>query len=197
MLFCPFCREAFEATTRCPDHELELVAWHQLPREVPTISDDALLAPYSMAVGRGWVFVGVALTLIAFVLPMLTLSGATELHANMLRFASLRAGKLWMVPLSGLAQLTMMFRRRTPSSLRSVRVAVAAVALMPSLALAVTLLGVKTAADALSERTGELTSMTIEWGSYLVFAAAIPMLVGALRLGVTGADAPANQHRRE
>jgi len=190
VLFCPFCREAFERTTRCPDHEMPLVAWHQLPREAVIVSDDARLGPYALIAGRGWVFLGAGLTLFSFVLPMLTMSGETELHANMFRFASLRAGKLWMVPLASIAQAAILFRRRTMRGLRAVRIAVACVALMPSAALALTLQGVTAAAAATTQRTGEEITVTIEWGSYLVFVAAFVMLYGAIRLGV----APTSTH---
>lgn len=183
VLFCPFCRDAFEGATRCPDHDLALVEWHALPRDAKPLSDDARLSPYALTAGRGWVFLGVGLTLAAFVMPMLTLNGETELHANMLRFASLRAGKLWMVPLSAVAQVMVLFRRRTPRGMRAVRVAVAAVALMPSIAVAFTLRGVQSAAQAVSARTGHPVDVTIEYGCYLVFVAAVVMLYGAFRLG--------------
>lgn len=185
VLFCPFCRESFERTTRCPDHEMQLVAWHQLPREVVAVPDDERLPPFALAAGRGWVFLGAGLTLLAFLLPMLTLSGETELHANMFRFASLRAGRLWMVPLASIAQAMILFRRRTMRGMRAVRLAVGCVALMPSLSLAWTLRGVSEAAAATSLRTGVEIGFTIEWGSHLVFLALVLMLFGASRLGVT------------
>lgn len=196
VLFCPFCREAFEGSARCPDHEMQLVAWHQLPREVAPMSDDQRLAPYSLIAGRGWVFLGAGLTLFAFILPMLTMIGETELHANMFRFASLRAGKLWMVPLASIAQAMILFRRRTMRGLRAVRLAVACVALMPSLALGLTLQGVAAAATATTQRTGEEIRITIEWGAYLVFVAALLMLYGAIRLGVPATSTHSTSDQR-
>lgn len=184
VLFCPFCREAFEGTKQCPDHDLLLVAWHELPRSVEPLSEDERLTPYALVAGRGWVFLGAGLTLLAFVMPMLTLGGDTELHANMLRFATLRSGKLWMVPLASVAQAMILFRRRTLRGMRGVRLAVGCVALMPSIALALTLRGVRDAALMAAQRSGDSMQLIIEWGSYLVFIAALPMLYGAARLGV-------------
>lgn len=124
--------------------------------------------------------------MIAFVMPMITLTGETELHANMLRFASLRAGKLWMVPFAALAQVMILFRRRTPRGMRSVRLASAAVALMPLVALGVTLRGVWLAAEAIEARTGTATAMTLGAGCYMLAFAAVVSLMGAARLGVQG-----------
>lgn len=164
---------------------MPLVAWHALPREASAISEDLRLAPLSLLAGRGWVFLGALLTLVAFLLPVLTITGETELHANMFRFASLRAGKLWMVPLAAIAQIMILFRRRTLRGMRSARVAVGCVALMPSLALALTLQRVTSAARALALRSGDAdVGVHVEWGSYLVFFAGVVMLFGAVRLGV-------------
>lgn len=168
---------------------MQLVAWHQLPRVVVAVTDDERLAPYALFAGRGWVFLGAGLTLFAFILPMLTMTGEVELHANMFRFASLRAGKLWMVPLAAIAQAMILFRRRTMRGLRAVRIAVACVALMPSVALLMTLQGVIAAAAATAQRTGDPITVTIEWGSYVVLVGALLMLYGAMRLGVL-ANAP-------
>ena len=33
LLFCPFCRECFEGEAQCPEHELALVRFEDLPRE--------------------------------------------------------------------------------------------------------------------------------------------------------------------
>ncbi len=193
VLFCPFCRDSFEGARRCPDHDLELVAWHKLPRLAAPIEDTARVAPFDLRFGRGWVLLGAGLTVVAFLLPMLTMGGETELHANMFRFASLRAGKLWMVPLSAIAQAMILFRRRTPAGMRRTRVAVAVVALMPSVALAITLRGVFTAAEHMSRRTGEPVAITIEWGSYVVIVAALFMLYGAARLGITPHAVPEDE----
>lgn len=184
VLFCPFCRDAFESTLRCPDHDMDLVAWHALPQEKAPIDEDQRLPPFALLAGRGWVFLGAGLTLLAFVLPMLTMTGETELHANMFRFASLRAGKLWMVPLAAIAQLMILFRRRTLRGMRAARVAVACVALMPAVALGLTLQRVNAAADAMTQRVGNPTTVDVEYGSYLVFLAALVMLFGTFRLGV-------------
>lgn len=191
VLFCPFCRDSFEGTRRCPDHELELVPWHALPRDVSRLEDDDRVSPYALVAGRGWLFLGAALTMAAFVMPMLTLTGETELHANMLRFASLRAGKLWMVPFAALAQVMILFRRRTPRGMRSVRLATAAVALMPLVALGVTLRGVWLAAAVMEARTGTATAMTFGAGCYVLAGAAVISLIGAARLGVQNSPAEA------
>jgi hypothetical protein len=184
VLFCPFCRESFEGVRRCPDHELDLVPWHALPMTPTPVDEATRLAPYSLQLGRGWLLAGALITLVAFVLPMLTLSGDPPLHANMLRFASLRAGKLWMVPLSSIAVVMLVLRRRTPRAMRGARLAVAVLALMPLMSLAITLRGVWSATAALSARTGDAMELTVEWGSYTLLLGTLLMLRGAWSLGV-------------
>src|ERR1700741_1529616 len=99
VLFCPFCREAFEGDQRCPEHELDLVTWAELPRAVPQLTDDYALPWPSLRLGRGWVAGGAAVALFAFVaLPLAGVDGALRMGGTMLMLAVASTPKLWLVP---------------------------------------------------------------------------------------------------
>ncbi|HVZ36050.1 MAG TPA: hypothetical protein VG963_26665, partial [Polyangiaceae bacterium] len=64
VLFCPFCRECFEDSSTCPEHELRLVPFDQLTPDPearedegdaapPTNAEEAHLAPFDPRFGRG------------------------------------------------------------------------------------------------------------------------------------------------
>ena len=66
VLFCPFCGEAFEGETRCPEHELLLLPWTELPRKPRAADAHAALPWYSPRAGRGGVFAGACIALLSF-----------------------------------------------------------------------------------------------------------------------------------
>ena len=184
VLFCPFCREGFEDEHECPDHELPLVPWQRLPPEAHDGSADRPVGPWEARYGRGPVAVGSLATVVAFFLPCVSLRGAREATSTMLELALNRAGRLWIVPLACVFTLMTLFRRRTLTAMRGARLAVPIVALMPSVALVMTLIGARDAADFLSLQLGQEVSVQVEVGSYVVLLALPIMVVGGVRLGV-------------
>lgn len=192
VLFCPFCGEAFEAQTRCPEHELQLVSWHALTERSRPVSETEQLPWQTVRLGRGWLAAGAALTLLAFVaLPVAEVDGALQMSGSMLRLALQRAPKLWLVPAAAVAQLMFLHRRRSPRSLKEARLASALVACIPTLAVTFTWLGARDAVALLADRLQQPLETHIGTGAAVVGLAGAVMLIGALRLGVVGDPKPA------
>jgi len=186
VLFCPFCREAHEGQTHCPEHELPLVPFFELPSERKGPAADEVLPLWAPILGRGWVASGAIATLLSFaVLPLAVVEGPVPMGGTMLRLALTTTPKLWLIPAAAAAQLAVLYRRRTPAAMRAARVVVPLVALIPGAAALWTLHGVQQAVALLAERTGQALEPSLGVGSYLVFGATFPMLWGGLRLGVT------------
>lgn len=186
VLFCPFCREAFEGEQRCPEHELELVRWSLLPTAVPEQMDDFSLPWPSPRFGRGWVAAGAGLSLLAFsALSIARVEGDLRMGGSMLMLALGGTPKLWLVPAAAWAQLMILYRRRSPAAMRGARLAVAIVACIPALAAALTFFDASTAIDAI-ERTRHLElELYPGAGVYALAIAATSMLGGAIKLGAT------------
>ena len=180
--FCPFCRESFEDADSCPEHGLRLVEFMELPRELDEEPGDAWL-PLKFTHQRGWLFLGAALTLVAFGLPMATLSGQVDAQDSMWDMANARTKTLWLVPMIALGQLATLYRRRTPDELRSVRLVAVLFALVPSGVVAFTMRGITEATELMSARMGGV-EVTFGPGAWLVFVAALPALWGGARLGM-------------
>lgn len=184
VLFCPFCGEAFEGETRCPAHELPLVPWTDLPRSERATTDDEKLPWSSLRLGRGVVASGAALALLAFVaLPLARVEGALSMGGSMLRLALGGTPKLWLVPAAAAAQLAILYRRRTPATMRSARLAVALVACVPVFACVWTWLGAQAAVSLLAERMHQQLHLRPGLGAYAIALAVGAMLFGATRLG--------------
>ena len=179
--FCPFCRESFEDSDTCPEHGLVLVEFLELPRELDEDPGDSWL-PLALTHQRGWVLLGAVLTLLAFNLPMASLSGQVEGANSMWDMANEREKTLWFLPMVALAQLATLYRRRTPDQLRSVRLVVLLFAIVPSVTVAATMRGIDQATELMSARLGGV-EVAFGWGAWLTFLAAVPGLWGALRLG--------------
>ena len=183
VLFCPFCREPFEGLSQCPTHDLELVPFRQLPADQEE-QDDAALPVASPRMGRGLLVVGAALTLLAFFLPLASLSGQLSASSSLYALARTRERLLWLVPMSGFAQLVVLRRRRTPRELRGSRVFVLMCALLPSVSVLYSVLGVRAAAALLTARMQTAVDMHVGAGSWLTWLAALPMLLAGAHLGV-------------
>src|SRR5687768_14108562 len=114
LLFCPFCREAFEGERACPDHELVLVPYEALPearrRDAP--AEDEPLSAYDPRLGRAFLFVSVVVILIGFMLPFATTTAEDRtLTLSGFEIAS-RRPVLWAVPaVAGAMILVLAFRR--------------------------------------------------------------------------------------
>jgi hypothetical protein len=182
VLFCPFCAEPFEGLERCPTHDLALVPFRELPRA--RTPDDARVALTSPIFGRGSLFGGALLTLIAFFCPLVRLSGQVEIENTLRELATGRAPRLWLVPAAALAVISILVRRRTPAGMRGARLALCLLSLLPSGLVLFTLSGAGAAAQRMAEQLG--ARIAVHWGAgaWLTWAAAIPLLWGSLRFGV-------------
>lgn len=182
VLFCPFCAEPFEGLERCPTHDLALVPFRELPRA--RTPDDARVALASPIFGRGSLFSGALLTLIAFFCPLVRLSGQVEIENTLRELATGRAPRLWLVPAAALAVISILVRRRTPAGMRGARLALCLLSLLPSGLVLFTLSGAGAAAQRMAEQLG--ARIAVHWGAgaWLTLGAAIPLLWGSARFGV-------------
>lgn len=119
ILFCPYCRDAFEGRTDCPEHELALVPIDRLPRANRSTHRAAFFADPRF--GRGPVLLGAALTVVGFFLPFVRTS---TLEASALQVAIDGALNLWLTPLAALATFAVLWVRRERESMWSARLAV-------------------------------------------------------------------------
>lgn len=133
LLFCPFCRECFEGTKECPDHELMLVPFLELPKQDEELLD--LQTPFGLfepRFGRAVLAVSALLVLAGFMMPVVThvsAEGASQSVTGALLSAR-RAANLWTVPAGGAIWLSILYRRRTRAALRAARLAVMGVGLI-------------------------------------------------------------------
>lgn len=185
VLFCPFCREAYEGATHCPEHELALVPFARLPVRAKPVTDDEPLAWYSPRLGRGFVAFGALLTALAFaVTPIATVEEPVRMGGVMLRLALLGTPKLWLIPMAVLAQAAVLYRRRTPRAMRGARVVVPLVSLVPTAAALWTLHGIFAAVSLWAARNGQQLEPRLGAGVYLIASGGLLMLWGGLRFGV-------------
>ncbi|HKU36643.1 MAG TPA: hypothetical protein VJR89_00815, partial [Polyangiales bacterium] len=149
--------------------------------------DQARLPLRAPGFGRATLFAGAALTLLAFLCPVLRLSGQLDVQNSMLTLARGRAPHLWMVPAVALAVLSVLLRRRTPAGMRGARLALCLLAPVPSAVVAFTVTGAGEAAQLMAERLG--AAVHVHWGVgvWVTWVAGVLLLWGALRFGVPAA----------
>lgn len=187
--YCPFCHEAFESRSSCPAHELELVPEEELgtaqrpSEENEEAGGERAVGWLEPSMGRAWLAAGALLTVVAFFFSMVSLRGAVSTSGTLAQLAASRSGALWLVPLGGLGALSILVRRRSPSRMRSARLAALIVALVPVLAWGWTLHRIVEASEAMAERLGQPVEVSLGVGSYLVCAASALMAIGAFRFG--------------
>lgn len=116
--FCPFCRESFEGVERCPDHDLPLVAWSELPRE--EVGTEPPATAFNQ--GRYAVLAAAGLALLGFFLPVVAVDGVSSTGALL---AMESAANAWIVPACAFAAVATIARRRTAASLRGARFVIA------------------------------------------------------------------------
>lgn len=178
-LFCPFCRECFEDTDVCPEHELALVSFDRLPSrggDVPR--DDERVAIHDLRHGRGWLLLAGLLLLGGMAAPLVTTAdGVRSTTASGYELASDRALNLWIVPAVAGALLSVLLRRRTPAEMRGSRLAIPLLALMAAGSVGYTLWRIRRATEAYG------LELRIEWGlGALALAVALAIAAG-VRLG--------------
>jgi hypothetical protein len=186
VLFCPFCGEAFEGPTHCPEHDLRLVPWAALPKADPMVREHEPLPWQSPRVGRAWVAGGAASILLAFVaLPLARVDGALHMGGSMLRLALAGTPRLWLVPLAVWAELLILYRRRTPWAMRGARLAALLIGCVPALAVLSTWLATRHAVALLADRMRAQLLLHLGSGAYAIWLATLPLLMGASRLGAS------------
>ncbi|WP_053234795.1 hypothetical protein [Sandaracinus amylolyticus] len=190
LLFCPFCRECFEGERECPEHELALVPFDQLPRD-PELegsdlpSHDEPVSMFEPRFGRGLVMAGVALSAIGFALPLLTITTATQTRTfSGFETATGPAPSVWTIPFVAAMFVWILARRRTPLEMLGARLVGVVFALAPLVSLVYTVLKVTKSAEEQSAQTGRLLEVGVEYGAGVLAIAALLLLAGSARLGV-------------
>ena len=178
VLFCPFCRESHEGRTHCPDHDLELVAFSDLPeRPSDRIFDpDQRLAPWEWRYGRGAMWLG------ALVLGISFFTDSFELQTNEGSFREsavelLLRGQvlgLWLVPLVAACAAYLPLWASTPRRLSLLRRPMLALSLTPPAAMIWALFAMRSATEG---------TLNVLMGGWLVFLGCGLCLLGSLRLG--------------
>ena len=173
MLFCPFCREAFEGHAECPEHELTLVEIDRLPRGGARNSDRVTFF-VDPRLGRGTVLLGAALVLCGFFMPF---AGARGIVGSALEVAIDGAGNLWFTPGAAVAILCILWRRRSRQSMRAARVAVIGLAAGGALPLIYTTRRIGLVAQSASAQ--------VAWhaGLWVMLVGLLVVALGSRRLG--------------
>jgi hypothetical protein len=185
--FCPFCGEAFEDLTHCPEHELELLPWAALARSERVVSEHEVLAWFSPRLGRGWVAAGAVSMLLAFMtLPLGRVQGAVHMGGSMLRLALAGAPRLWLIPAAAWAVLAILYRRRTPRAMQGARLAVALLGAVPLFAAASTFTSSQRAVALLASHSGQELQLGLGAGVYVIGLATLAVLAASPRLGTQG-----------
>lgn len=187
VLFCPFCRESFEGERVCPDHELVLVPFDELPSarrpDAPEEHED--LSPYDPRYGRGLLFGGVVITLAGFLLPFAT----TAMNGESLTLTGFelaaRRPILWAVPFVSLALVVVLAVRRSPAGMRGARLAVPMLALLAGMAVGFGVFVVRRFAEERQTHWGMEVDVTFGSGIWVMAAGLLLCVVAGFRLGIT------------
>lgn len=178
VLFCPFCKDSFEGVDRCPEHDLALVPFDELPRAPREQADDAPMQILDPRRGRGELALAGVSLLVAFVLPLVEVAVADRSQSfSTLAAATQRAPNLWAIPASGAILLSTVARRRVPLRMRGARLALSLVALVPIVSVVYSVRRIFEA--------GALDGATVSMGvaPHVIIAAALVAIVGSLRFG--------------
>lgn len=190
ILFCPFCRECFEGEARCPEHDLALVAFEDLPRTIEDLAseiprDDEDISAFDHRFGRGFVVAGAVLFLISFAMTFVDIAVQGDRTGfSGFEAASGRAPNLWTVPFVGALLIAILARRRSLAKMRGARLSVMLLGLAPLFAIGYSYFRVVEGAAMESARTG-VHAMDVSPGLG-VFVAALGTFVvayGARKLG--------------
>lgn len=174
--FCPFCRECFEGVVDCPDHELVLVDFDKLPRVKSEDEEGNEILPFmDLRFGRGLIVAGFVVTTVAFFLPFVRV--ANEVSFSAAKVAVARAPNLWAAEFAALGCLVMVFRAQTPARLRALRLAVALLAALGSLAVGFTWWRIAGGAAQMG------VAATVEWGAVVLCLGLGMLVLGGARLG--------------
>lgn len=185
VLFCPFCKEAFEGERDCPDHDIALVSFEQLPqgRGSATPREDEPLSAYDPRLGRGLLFAAAVLTLIGFLMPFATTRmGGEALTMSGFEMAA-RRPLLWAVPFVAGAMVVVLAFRRTPRQMRGARLAIPMLATLGVTAVAFGVWLVHGFAADRRERFGMEMEVTVEPGVFVMAVGLLLALVAGFRLG--------------
>jgi hypothetical protein len=185
VLFCPFCRESFEGSRVCPDHDLPLVPFHKLPPDASLAersepSDETPLETFEPRYGRGYVAAGAGLNAVALGAEFVRFPAGRGLSTLALA-SSIPA--LWTLGLVSFTLFFLLRRAKTLRALRGLRVLVPALAAVSPATLLWELVRIRSGA-ALWVAHVRSSQAVASWALYLCLAASLLIAYGGARLGV-------------
>lgn len=183
VLFCPFCRECYEGEEVCPEHELELVPFQELPRQAHerAVRWDEAVALWDHRFGRLELALGTCAALLGFfALPFVSGSYDGEPIAwTAFEIATSRAPNLWTVPFAAALFVVFLYRRRSPLQMRGARLAAIVLSLMPAISVGYSLSNI---ARAVNAAHGAI-ALGPAAGAWLGAGSSLLLLVGSIRFG--------------
>lgn len=191
--FCPFCGESFEDEARCPEHDIPLVGFDELQRMRGSGAPDdhQPLATHDPRFGRGWLVLSALVGIVGFFLPFVEVAYPDgSARATGLATASTVALNLWLVPAVALALFGIVIRRRTPSSMRSARLAVAGLCVLGGASLAFTLHRMQSGVAQVERAYGRDVEIALLAGFWVCAVGLAIGLVGAVRFGRVPPERP-------
>lgn len=173
---CPYCGQRYFNQLECPEHELTLVPVDPSADGSSADADEGSSVTFfaDPRLGRGPVLLGASLALVGFLLPF---AGWAESTASALEVSVEAAKNLWLTPLAALAQLAILWQRRTALRMHAARFAVAGLSVGGVLPLFYTTWRVRTVAAAAGQAVDWLSGL---WLMSFGFALAA---FGARQLG--------------
>lgn len=187
VLFCPFCRESFEGKKTCPEHDLALVGFADLspdpldPENFPEVIDETPLGLFEPTFGRGYVAAGALLIASAYLVTFLR--HPTGLTGIVTQSLLKSVPSLGTPALVSLTVLFVLYRRRTPRALRSVRLLVPLLACVPPISCVWALQRIEQ--GMFLWPSGEQVLRVVPGlAVYVMGFASLLIFVGGLRLGV-------------
>jgi hypothetical protein len=183
VLFCPFCREAFEGAALCPDHDIELIAFDKLPQAPrPLPAPDETLEVTEFRFGRGLVALGALMTLAGFVGPFAVLEGVETTVWTSSALASSALPSLWTVPIVAGVAIWLLVLRRTLERMRGARLVLPFFALFIPIVVAIDYIKLEKWAEKQGSTLYPIV-VTPSWGAILQVVGACVVMIAGFRLG--------------
>jgi hypothetical protein len=188
LLACPFCREMFEEgeAKACPVCGMALAKFENLPPSIDALHDEAgvptapeleVLPFRDLGRGKGAIVALAAVGIVLFFLPWVRLTMPDIVSYSGFDLATNRLGWLWASFTGWSVLIPTVMSRRTIAQLRGARVAAAALAAAPSVAIAVLLLFPP------HGRHGVPVRYTWDWPFWTMLAVSLAAVVVSVRLG--------------
>lgn len=185
LLACPFCRELFPsgADERCPECGVVLESFHRVAEyaddidgELPIPDEERHVRWSSPKHGRGPLLVAPVVGLVTFFLPWISIAYPVSLHMSGFDLAR-RLGWPWAIAAAWLVLLPTVLTRRSLRRMRSARLAVLMLSVIPGISSAILW------ANPPRWLAGIPVQVALHWPLHLGVALSLVGVVGSLLFG--------------